>query len=353
MKRILLISVLLGYSLLIYAQGYFSIKSGYIKYELTGNTTGTEELWWDDYGAKTRTLTKSTTVTQIFGLKDEKKEHKLEIRNEETLYTIDYVENKGLKTVAPYQPFQKQGKSMTEAEKKKLEEDILRSFGGKRLGKETFKGYSCEKVEVMGMQSWVYKGLTLKSAGEVLGTKLNKQFVVFEPNSRISDSKFLPPNDVDFDEVPQGDGVNPFALAMSEMDQEQSDAHSDASIKPTQYPFEIFEKKINKFSRSGYQKMMVLNNAEGVHSAVFMKGFSGSLTVIATSTENPDLDKPLQTNAFNHNGKRCYFETIRESGEASSVLLIEISKYDALIAISVSPETTKAEVLKIADEFGF
>ncbi len=353
MKRTLLISVLLGISLLIQAQAPYAIKSGYIKYELTGNTNGTEELWWSDYGAKTRTLTKSKTVTNVLGVKSEEKVHKLEIIDKGTAYIVDYIKGENTKMTVPYQPSKKLRSDMTDAERKKVEDDILKSFGGKRLGKETVKGYGCDKIEVMGMTSWIYKGVTLKSSGEVFGVKLSKKFLVFEPNSKVSASKFLPPKGIKFEEPLNNTENNPFALFASEMNKEQEDEETPSDIVPTQYPFETFQEKVNDFMYESYQKMMELNNTGGVHSAMFMKGFSGSLTVIAASRKNSDFTSVVDAKSFTHNGKKCYYKTDNENGESASILLIDIPKYDSYIMISASPKTEKEEILLIADEFDF
>ena len=37
----------------------YAIKSGHIEYELTGSTTGTKTVWWDNYGDKLFEETKS------------------------------------------------------------------------------------------------------------------------------------------------------------------------------------------------------------------------------------------------------------------------------------------------------
>ncbi len=349
MKKLTLISVLMGIVLSLNAQEhnqYYAIKSGYVKYELSGNTIGTQEVWWDNYGNLQRIHTKSTSVVSMFGIQSETKENKLEIRNDGIVYTIDY--ESGNNTKMKMGNFVKNS-GMTEAEQKKMSDEILRSMGGKRLSNEKVLSYNCEVISVLGSKVWMYKGVTLKSTSEVLGVKSNKTAVKFTPKKNISASQFVPPANVNFDEVNVNIAIN------EETDNYEDDETTTAdNLIPTKYPYDKFCDKVNSFSYQGYQKMMLMQT-NGVHTCVFMKGFTNNITVIAISRKNADnKDKVYfdKNNSFTRNGHKCYFEK-NKTEEPSSTLIIEIPKYDTYISIVTSPEISKNEMIKIMDKLKF
>lgn len=356
MRRLILISALLIITLSINAQSKnhrYAIKSGYIKYELTGNTTGTIEIWWDDYGYKTRTLTQSTTVTKMFGMKNEDKKHTLVIINKDMQYVIDYISNRNTKIKIPFYPELVINKDMTEAEQKELADKILDSLGGERLGTEKVLSYNCEVVTALGFKSWVYKGIALKTAGKMLGIEANQTAVKFSPNKSISSSQFQPPSGVKFEDLSEAEG-NPFAAAIQESENIDLDDDSEVveDVISTKYPYDKFRSKINAFKYNGYSKAM-LTSLKGVHTGMFMKGFSNSIVIVATSKKNAKNNDINNYNTFTHNGKKCYFGT--ENGEKgkSSALVMDIPSYDTYIIIATSPTVTKTEMLKIADKLGF
>ncbi len=340
----------------------YAVKSGYVKYELTGNTTGTKELWWDSYGDKTCTLIKSTTVTKIFGIKSEEKEHKLEILNKDVMYVIDYIDKKNTKMHVPYDKGKAISENMTEAEQKKLSEDILNGFGGERLGEEKVLNYSCEKFSILGSELWIYKGITLKRESSILGIENNEIATVVKPDMNVSDSKFTPPNDIEFENLGGVQDIDPFT-AMAEQMKEENNYNTEEGyyeedddskkLEPTKYPYDIFQKKINAFSYKGYNKFM-LNSLDGIHTGMFMKGFNNSIVIVATSLDNNDRQDAMQNiETFTHNGKKCYYGTEEDEDAESSVLIIEIPEYDSYIMIAISQKTSKTEMLKIADELDF
>ncbi len=365
MKRTSLIIVLLSITLLLNAQQKnhrYAIKSGYVKYELKGNTKGVKELWWDNYGEKMRTLTKATSITKMFGIKNKEEVHKLEIINKNKYYNIDYIEDRKITGDMPYYG-EVINMNMTEEEQKQFADKLLNSMGGERLGNEDVLGYSCEKITALGMTSWVYNGITLKIIGNVLGIKTDEIAVEFKPNMSISTSKFQPPAGVKFrnpmaEAEAQGQD-NPFtALAqglnqMQEEEQQETYEEKQDKLIPTKYPYNLFQKKINGFSYKGYTKTMTFELKDGAHIAMFMKGFSNNIIVAAVSRKNKTTND-IPKDKFRHNGKTCYYEVEKkDNGDESSTLIIEVPKYDTYIAISVSPVINKSEILKIADKFNF
>ncbi len=350
MRKTLLLTVLLSIALFTNAQKkaqLYAVKEGYIKYEVKGNSTGTEEMWWTDYGFKTRKLTKVVTVTKIFGIKKKEEKHTLEIINKDKVYYMDHIQKKNVVTTMPYRPITE---DMTEAEKEKISNDALDILGGERLGKEKLRGYTCEKIKVLGIVSWIYKGITLKSKGKLLGNELDQDFTEFKPNEKIDTLLFEPPEGVKFDSVPQPQDVIEMPEYKEEDNPEQGENEKDevnnnASIK---YPFNLFEEKLSGFKEKGYIKTPA-DKKGGEYSVSFGKIFPPSSIMVIVTTENLDKQKSMGEK-FTHNGKTCYYLT---KGRQTSILLIEIPKYDVIATITFMPGKDKAKMLKIADQFNF
>ncbi len=180
----------------------FAVKSGYIEYKLGENATGTKKLWWDDFGKKTRTEEDSKTVTKMFGITDTKIVKSTTIMDGPNYWVVDQVKNDAQKGTTPYyQEGQEMTEDMTEEELKKLSDDILTQMGGQRLPNENYQGYDCEVLELMGTRSWIYKGITLKIKGEIMGVKSLEEMVKFDPGKSVSSSMFKPDPNIEYQDM--------------------------------------------------------------------------------------------------------------------------------------------------------
>lgn len=363
MKKSILILLLLNFVFLANAQKkeahLYAIKSGYLKYELSGNTTGTKEMWWDDWGLKTYTYEKSTTTTTLFGMTSKDDKEGITIRNKDKVYTMDLLKELYTVVTVPYEPI---NADLTPAQQKKLEKDILNAFGGQQLGKEKVNGYSCDKSTLLGITTWAYKGLVLKIEGNVLGIKDNQIFTKFDKDIEIEESKFEPPKDITFVEIPapgnmlsDDDEGDDDANDEDEDDDDDDDNDDDeGGLKyPTKYPYSLFKQKVTAFkSYKGYIKT-VMETDKTMHTALFMRGIGNTMIVSVVSRKNQDA-KEIKTPSFIHNGKKCYYEISKDKdGSVGSNLIIEVPKYDSYVLIMLLPKTSKSEVLQIASKFNF
>ncbi len=364
MKKIALISVLLSVVFLVNAQNekkrhLYALKSGYVKYELTGNTTGTEEMWWDNYGELTKVIIKAKTVTEILGFKNEQEDHKLEILNNNILYEVDYIENRNTKMDYSLDGQGGSQKNMSEEEQKKMEEKILKGMGGKRLGKEKFLSYNCEVITVLGFKSWIYKGIPLKTTGNILGLETNKIATSFQPNKRISASEFEPPKDVEFEDLTTQTPAsnNPLSVAKEQMSR-QKEQPEEVKEEPkevviTEYTYEKFKSKIKAFHHKGYIRT-VLTNIKGVYNAVFIKGFRKKMAVVATTRKNIEGDRDLSKyESFVLDGCKYYYGMETKGNRKISSITMEVPNSETYIGIIFTPKVSKSEMLKIAKEFNF
>ncbi|WP_461641612.1 hypothetical protein [Labilibaculum euxinus] len=351
MKQIILIVTYLLITYVATAQQksqIYAIKSGHIEYQLSGNTTGTKSVWWDNYGNSSFTETKSVSVTKMFGIKSETKTHDISIIKDGKFWNANLIENKGQKGTVPFQDITD---NMTDAEKKKMGKDLLEAFGGEIVGKENVLGNECEVVKLMGAKCWIYEGVTLKSEAKILGIEAIETAAGFDKNISVSSSKFTPPSGIDYEDQDQ---------YQQEMFGGMSDAFNDGGyddgddeamdLVPVKYPYEKFQKIANGFSFNNYRKMMVMN-MEGTYSAMFMKGMNGSLGVAATSRKNGNPDQGGNLEIFTHSGKKCMYGKME--GDEGISLIIEIPNYDTYIILVSSSVQTKPEMLQLMDAFNF
>jgi hypothetical protein len=338
----------------------YTIKSGYVEYTLSGNTTGTKKIWWDNFGEKTRTETRSKTVTKMFGIKNIDEVHTIEILVKDKYWSANLADQSGHKGTLPfYKESRMLMESMTKKEQEEFADQAIESLGGERLGTETFMGKTCEVLRVMGSKIWIYKGLTLKSEMKIMGMVSNETAIKFQANQSVSSSKFTPLSNINYESTDQqqqamfGD-MDSMEEAMQNENMDNSDNDHPQMI-PVKYPYDKFLKKINAFSYEGYKKMMA-HSADGAHGAAFMRGVGEMLAVGAMSRKNGDLSEMGNFETFIHNGKKCMYGAANEGeddDDNSMLLIVEIPRYDTYITIGSTPPQTKHEMLEIFDRLGF
>ena len=330
----------------------YAVKSGHVEYELSGNTTGTKSIWWDNYGSLSRTETKSISVTKMFGMKTETKTHDILIMNGKQFWSANLIENTGQKGNLPYyQEMAKMTENMTEAEKQKMGKDLLEGLGGEIIGTENVLGNKCEVVKLMGAKCWVYKGVTLKSDAKMLGIKAMERAVKFDKNISISKSKFTPPSNITYEDQSQYQQQMFGGMDSGNFeDEDYGDDDEDMDLVPVKYPYGKFEKLANGFEYNSYRKMMVMNT-NGTYSAMFMKGMSENLAVAATSRKNGNPGQMGNLESFSYKGKKCMYGKMDDDDGIS--LIVDISNYDTYIILVSSTEKSKSEMLSIFNEFHF
>jgi hypothetical protein len=326
----------------------YAVKSGYIKYELSGSTKGTKELWWDNYGNKTCEVEKSTTTTKMFGIKNTEEKNRSTVIIKDKYWVADYIQNSGSTGTVPYyNEGQEFVNGMTEEEQKEFADEILAQMGGKNEGTENLNGYSCDLIKVMGIKSWIHKGLVLKTEGKILGIETNEMFVEFKPNSNVPASKFNPPSGVQYQDLSSVTGGFMGALGAFDEEMEKEDDEETIAIE---YSFDKFKKIVNDCNIEGY-RCVAVNSFGGMHSASFMKGIN-SVMVIAQSDKNVENDEELNSfDSFRHNGHTCHFGEVEE--ENGSALIVEYPSDDMIVTIMAIPGKSKDELLKIEDELQF
>ena len=349
MKQIFLIILGLILTLSIHAQQkakQYAVKSGHVEYKLTGNTTGTKSLWWDNYGQMSYTETKATTVTKIFGMKSEDKAHTIQIMKGDKFWTVNVLDKTGQKgTIPAYSQFQKIGEDMSEEERNQMGKDLLTAFGGEIIGSEKILGNTCEIATLLGAKVWIYKGITLKSEAKILGVEANEIALSFVKNASVSSSKFNPPSNISYEDQ------NQYQQAMfGDMGDYNDEDEMDFDLHPIKYPYQKFKEVINGFSSDGYRKLTVMNSKD-TYSAMFMKGMSGSLAIAATSKRNGNPGQEGGFETFTHNGNKCMYGKMDEDDGVT--LIVDIPRYETYIIIAADPVISKNDMLGMLDKLKF
>jgi hypothetical protein len=180
----------------------YGVKSGIIKYKLTisGNVmdniisgSGFENLYFDNWGKKELKEELITKTTKAKFFKYEKEEqteiHNLQKIENNTIYNVDY--NK--KIINKSANINTEMNTYYPNNTIKLN-NILKEFGGEKIGNEIFKGYDCEIWDIRGTKQWLYKGVPLKIEHTLIGVKTIKEAVSADFNVIVVNNEFELPN---------------------------------------------------------------------------------------------------------------------------------------------------------------
>lgn len=114
----------------------YAVKSGYLKLELSGSIVGVREVWWDNYGQKTAEREKSITTTKMLGMKSTEQKDALTIIVNDQFWTINYIENTGIKGVVPNFADESGMNNMSEKEQEEFANQLLEDMEEKGLARK-------------------------------------------------------------------------------------------------------------------------------------------------------------------------------------------------------------------------
>jgi len=183
----------------------YNVESGIILFQTTTNGkvmgsvisgSGTEKTYFKNWGAvelKEEESTQTTTM-KMFGKNNTETSstHTIAKLDNGESYHVDFkkkeiylVRDMAMDLTKMFQPNQdagEVGKSMAEG------------MGGKIIGNESFLGYDCEIMELMGSKQWIYKGVTLKMEMTVMGLTTIKEATSAKFDLNVDDKYFELPN---------------------------------------------------------------------------------------------------------------------------------------------------------------
>ncbi len=172
----------------------YDVESAIVEYRMSGGGNmlgfstkieGKRKLMFKDWG--NLELDEENISSTVMG--GVEKTHELTEIKGDTVYSVDF-ENKVIykSKISDYLS-EKKDKDVS-----KIGKEMLKKMGAKKIGKDKVLGYECEVWEIMGSKMCIYKGIVLKSEGNIMGMKHKSEAVRAEFNVKIDDKEFkLPP----------------------------------------------------------------------------------------------------------------------------------------------------------------
>ena len=172
----------------------YRTKSGHVEYKLSGNATGTNSIYWDDWGRKEVQIQKSKTT--VFGMTNEEDKTTLMLGTD--VYSWKKGDSRIQKTVNPMAKLWEE-KHYTEKDIEKFSKESLESLGFKKTGEETIDGKDCEVYEGVGGKLWIWKGnqIAIKTNVKILGINIVSDATKIELNKSVDASLFEVPKDME------------------------------------------------------------------------------------------------------------------------------------------------------------
>jgi len=190
----------LQFTLTMYAQDFrkYAKKSGHVEYKLSGDATGTNIVYWDDWGRKEIQIQDSKTT--VWGMTNE--ENKTTLMLGTVIYTWKKGDNEIQKSENPMAKIWKD-KNYTEKDIDKFSKQTLETGGFKKTGEEIVDGKICEVYEGLGGKLWIWKNnqVAIKTNIKLLGINIISEATKIDLNANVPASVFELPKDMEIVEV--------------------------------------------------------------------------------------------------------------------------------------------------------
>ncbi len=172
----------------------YEIKSARVEYKtLSPQGTGTKTLLFDDFGTRERVHEKIYNNNQLVV-------DKLTLLNGDKAYSVDLLTNKASDASASI----KMAKSVSGTDMSAAGKEMLKSLGGKMVGKKSMLGKMCDvwQVSTVGNTTLlVYKSVPLSVQVKVMGFTTSQEATSFKEGVSTSETDFKLPQGVTLQEV--------------------------------------------------------------------------------------------------------------------------------------------------------
>ncbi len=200
----------------------YKFKTALVEYVYSGNTTGTQTVYYAENGWNQCEVTQ--TVTKTFGQKDEKNEVKLSL---------------GL-DIYQWTPGAKTGTQMRNTvleelmkdpnfDPKQFAKELMEQLGFEKKGNETLDGRDCEVWKGLGSTIWIWNELAIKTEVKILGQKTVWTATKIEFDVPVPAEKLKVPSDVKFQFV---DISNPMGSMNNATGREESQDTTSGNAEP-------------------------------------------------------------------------------------------------------------------------
>ena len=167
----------------------YGVKKARIEYTLSGTQTGTETLYFDEWGMREAKYTK--TELKILGITQ--KTNTATFIEDTWIYTVDLDKKTGTKT---------ENTMLKALEGQNLEDvgkQMMIKMGGKKVGSEKILGDKDTEIwemQNMGTKIWLWNGIPLKTETNMMGMKISN--VATKIQFDFPKKYLEKPTDVDF-----------------------------------------------------------------------------------------------------------------------------------------------------------
>jgi hypothetical protein len=176
---------------------YFEYESGMVEYALSGTRSGTEVLYWDDWGERQSRCTKANiTVMGMTQTTDD-----CVISLPDVVYTIDMKTKTAMRAANPAKTF---AEGLSDEELKEFGRRMSESMGMKKVGTDTVAGYSCDlwRTDTLQSETCSHKGIPLRTKTNMMGMAMAVTATKVDFDTDVDDSRFEVPSDVTVSEAP-------------------------------------------------------------------------------------------------------------------------------------------------------
>lgn len=305
-------------------------------------SVGHKSLWIDNYGVNEAELKKERSETTMMGQNSVEEKENLKIIDKDYIYDINLKEQTGTKM--SMKDVAELSKAMSDAYVKNNNPSTLKEFveknGGKWLGQETFLGKSCDVFEFMEIKQWVYKGITLKLEGNIMGMNIKEEAISFVENGPISSEKFAVPKGVEFTEMAKG--IYPYD------DQLYAAPIEAGSLGIT---FEQFQEALAEAKISGYSQI-TSTEQDGGYMAIYIKDDQNMFTIQALPFSNIDIPEgeeftTIHKNPINNHDAKLVKIIEDEDDVNSSTFLLVVSYPELHMKLFIaSPQESNIPLLE-------
>ncbi|MDD5555639.1 MAG: hypothetical protein PHN82_00140 [bacterium] len=182
-------------------RGRYPFRSAVVTYRITGSIQeGSETVTIDEHGLKRR-VERETTMDLPGG---KRRDSTLQIDDGENVYTIDLIRRRGTRAPSYARRAREMVEAMDPGQREAMEEigrDLARGLGGideiRMEGAGTVLGRECAIYEVMGVRTWKWNGLPLRTENPALGNMV-QEAVEISVDVPVPPDRFRPPPGIEF-----------------------------------------------------------------------------------------------------------------------------------------------------------
>ncbi len=169
----------------------FQVESGMVEYALSGTRSGTEVLYWDDWGERQSRCTKASI--SIMGMTQTTDDCVISLPD--IVYTIDMKTKTAMKANNPAKAF---AEGLSDKELEEFGRRMSENMGMKLVGTDTVAGYSCDlwRTDTLQTEACTHKGIALRTMTNMMGMTTTVTATKVDLDADVDESRFELPADV-------------------------------------------------------------------------------------------------------------------------------------------------------------